>query len=75
MSRKTGQTSKKAARFDVYPDASGEFRWRLKAANGRIVADSAESYVTRSGARAGVVATLGAVASVLASNAAMEDVA
>ena len=30
--------------FEVYKDAGGRWRWRLKAANGRIVADSAYSY-------------------------------
>jgi len=34
--------------YRVYPDAAGEWRWRLVAANGRIVADSAEGY-TRAG--------------------------
>jgi uncharacterized protein YegP (UPF0339 family) len=32
------------ARFEVYEDAAGEFRWRLVAGNGEIVADSAEGY-------------------------------
>lgn len=60
----------KAAKFDVYPDASGQFRWRLIAANGRIVADSAESYTTRHGGHRGVLATIDAVESVLRANAA-----
>ncbi len=30
--------------FHVYPDAVGEWRWHLKAGNGRIVADSGEGY-------------------------------
>jgi uncharacterized protein YegP (UPF0339 family) len=30
--------------FDVYKDTRGEWRWRLWAKNGKIVADSAESY-------------------------------
>lgn len=30
--------------FVIYEDDAGEFRWRLIAANGRIVADSGESY-------------------------------
>jgi uncharacterized protein YegP (UPF0339 family) len=41
----------KAPRLQVYEDAHGEWRWRLRAANGRIVADSAEGYVNRSGAQ------------------------
>lgn len=33
--------------FRIYSDNAGEWRWRLVAANGRIVADSAEGYVSR----------------------------
>ena len=32
------------AAFNVYKDDAGEWRWRLKAANGLIVADSGEGY-------------------------------
>jgi hypothetical protein len=30
--------------FEIYRDSAGEFRWRLVAGNGKIVADSAEGY-------------------------------
>lgn len=30
--------------FEIYKDAKKEWRWRLKASNGKIIADSAESY-------------------------------
>ncbi|MCA1815676.1 MAG: DUF1508 domain-containing protein [Acidobacteria bacterium] len=30
--------------FSVYKDAAGEWRWRLDATNGRVVADSGEGY-------------------------------
>ena len=33
-----------------YTDAGGEHRWRLKASNGRIIADSGEGYSTRANA-------------------------
>lgn len=36
-------------KFRVYQDSSGEWRWRLRTANGRTVADSAEGYKTYSG--------------------------
>lgn len=36
--------------FEVYPDQEGDWRWRLRAANGEIVADSAEGYEERVGA-------------------------
>ena len=34
-------------RFEYYQDASGEWRWRLVARNGRIVADSGEGYSSK----------------------------
>jgi uncharacterized protein YegP (UPF0339 family) len=37
-------------KVEVYVDASGEHRWRARAGNGEIVADSAEGYVNRSDA-------------------------
>lgn len=38
------------AYFTVYKDRSGEWRWRLVAANGRIIADSGEGYTERNDA-------------------------
>lgn len=38
-------------KFEVYEDQRGEYRWRLKAANGRIVGDSGEGYSTKSNAK------------------------
>lgn len=32
--------------FTIYQDDAGEWRWRCLARNGRIVADSAEGYVS-----------------------------
>lgn len=37
----------KTPTIKVYPDARGGWRWRLRAANGRIVADSGEAYSGR----------------------------
>lgn len=34
-------------KFEVYQDRAGGWRWRLLAANNRIVADSAESYTRK----------------------------
>ena len=34
-------------RVDLYEDTSGLWRWRLRARNGKIVADGAEGYSTR----------------------------
>jgi uncharacterized protein YegP (UPF0339 family) len=41
-----------AAKFEVYPSTKGQFRWRLKAANGEVVA-TGEAYASKSGAKAG----------------------
>lgn len=40
--------------FEVYEDAAGEWRWRLLAANGNIVADSGEGYTSKQGAKRGI---------------------
>lgn len=40
--------------FRVYSDKRGEWRWRLLAENGRIIADSAEGYNERHSAIQGV---------------------
>ena len=37
------------AAFEVYEDAAGEWRWRLRHRNGNIIADSGEGYASRSG--------------------------
>lgn len=40
-----------AARFEIYLDAGGKYRWRLKDGNGAKVASSGESFASRSNAR------------------------
>ncbi|HSA34161.1 MAG TPA: DUF1508 domain-containing protein [bacterium] len=40
--------------FELYKDSRGHWRWRFKAPNGRIVADSAEGYVSKQGALDGI---------------------
>ena len=40
-------TRKNRYRCEVYQDAMREWRWRLVAKNGRVVADSGEGYVRR----------------------------
>jgi uncharacterized protein len=42
-----------AARFEVFQDRQGRYRFRLKAGNGEIIAAS-EAYSTRSGAIKGI---------------------
>jgi uncharacterized protein YegP (UPF0339 family) len=36
------------AGFEVYEDDSGEWRWRLRARNGRVLAAGGESFASRS---------------------------
>ena len=50
-----------AGKFEVYEDKSGKFRFRLKAANGEIVA-TGEAYESKAGAKAGVQAVINAAA-------------
>lgn len=61
------------AHFEIYRDAGGEWRWRLRAVNGRIVADSAEGYASRRNARRAVMSTFDAVESALISRRAVEE--
>ncbi len=44
-----------AAKFEIYEDVNGEFRFRLKAGNGEIVV-TGEGYKTRAGAIKGTEA-------------------
>jgi len=37
--------------YEIYQDVSGDYRWRLKSKNGRIVAESGEGFRTRKYAR------------------------
>ena len=41
------------AHFEIYKDASGKFRWRLRAANGEPIASS-EAYTTMEGCMNGI---------------------
>ena len=50
-----------AGKFEVYEDKSGKFRFRLKAANGEIVA-TGEAYESKAGAKAGVQGVINAAA-------------
>jgi uncharacterized protein YegP (UPF0339 family) len=43
-----------AGKFEVFKDGKGEFRWRLKAANGQVIATSGEGYTNKSGCENGI---------------------
>ena len=43
-----------AAKFELYKDARGEYRWRLKSANGQTIATGGEGYTSKAGAHNGI---------------------
>jgi uncharacterized protein YegP (UPF0339 family) len=43
-----------AAKFEIYKDKSGAFRWRLIHTNGQVIADSGEGYTTKVNAMGGI---------------------
>ena len=43
-----------AAKYELYQDKRGEYRWRLRHQNGNIIADSAEGYSSKAGALNGI---------------------
>jgi len=51
----------KTPTLQVYPDSTGEWRWRLVAANGKIVCDGAESY----GSKRNVLRAVGLLTEIL----------
>lgn len=42
-------------KFEIYRDRQGDFRWRLIASNGRIIADCGEGYSSKQGVKNGIV--------------------
>lgn len=40
--------------YHVYKDSGGRWRWRLKAANGQIVADSGQGYASKQSCKEGI---------------------
>lgn len=45
-----------AAKFELYQDKAGEWRWRLKSGNGQVIATGGEGYESKSGAENGIEA-------------------
>lgn len=43
-----------AAKFEVYKDGKGEYRWRLKHSNGQTIATGGEGYASEAGCRGGI---------------------
>jgi uncharacterized protein YegP (UPF0339 family) len=42
------------AKFELYKDQKGEFRWRLLATNGQVIANGGEGYKTKESAKNGI---------------------
>lgn len=42
------------AKFELYTDSKGEFRWRLVASNGQTIATGGEGYKSKESAKAGI---------------------
>jgi uncharacterized protein len=43
-----------AAKFELYKDAKGEYRWRLIASNGQNIATAGEGYKSKESAKEGI---------------------
>ena len=43
-----------SATFELYRDHRGKWRWRLRHANGNIIADSGQGYASKQKARQGI---------------------
>jgi len=43
-----------AAKFELYKDSAGEFRWMLVASNGKTIATGGEGYKSKESAKAGI---------------------
>jgi len=43
-----------AAKFEIYMDKSGEFRWKLTHTNGQIIANSGEGFKAKANAINGI---------------------
>ncbi|MGB4136927.1 MAG: YegP family protein [Microbacterium sp.] len=43
-----------AGKFELYTDKGGEWRFRLKAGNGEVIATASEGYTSKSGALNGI---------------------
>lgn len=41
-------------KFQIYKDAKGEYRWRLRASNGETIADGNEGYLSKDSCKHGI---------------------
>jgi uncharacterized protein len=43
-----------AAKFELYRSPNGEYRWRLRATNGQVIATGGEGYSSKAAAQSGI---------------------
>ena len=43
-----------AAKFELYRSPNGEYRWRLRATNGQVIATCGEGYSSKAAAQGGI---------------------
>ncbi len=43
-----------AAKFELYKSSNGEYRWRLRASNGQVIATGGEGYSSKAAAQSGI---------------------
>lgn len=43
-----------AAKFELYRSSNGEYRWRLRATNGQVIATGGEGYSSKAAAQNGI---------------------
>lgn len=48
------QTQTAGTRYELYEDAQGDWRWRLRHANGNVIADSGQGYASKQKAEEGI---------------------
>ncbi|MBO6782397.1 MAG: DUF1508 domain-containing protein [Alphaproteobacteria bacterium] len=48
--------------YELYKDKAGEWRWRLRAANNKIIADCGEGYQNKQDCLAGIELVKGSIA-------------
>lgn len=42
------------AKFEIYKDRKGEYRWRFRADNSKVIADSSEGYINKADCEHGI---------------------
>ncbi len=47
-------SSSAGLKFQMYRDSKGGYRWKLKAANGKVIATGGEAYTTKAACQSGI---------------------